>query len=120
MAGGCSDPPSERSVGHAEPSAHASTSVENEPVAVRLNGREVRVRCEVSCEPLGAELGRLLDGCRTDPLSAPHLLSAGGASLAGLGCCTEAEAAYRAACGFDGELSRCGSEWAARCARGGT
>jgi len=89
---------------------------DNEPIAVEVVGREMRVRCELSCEPLREELSRLERGCAGDPLSGPHLVSVGGASLAGLGCCTAAEAAYREACGLDGELSACGSAWLAHCA----
>lgn len=93
---------------------------DNEPIVVDVHGRAAEVHCEVACEPLESELGRLFDRCRADPLRVPHLVGVGGAPLAVIGCCTETEAAYREACGFDGPLSACGSAWAARCASGGT
>lgn len=87
-----------------------------EAISVRIGGREVRVRCGVSCGEVTSELSRLDDGCMHDPMSTPHHVVAEG-SLLSLGCCTEARAAYEQACGIEAVLG-CVSAWGARCESG--
>ena len=63
-----------------------------------------------------AELDAQQRACVVDPTSTPHLVSARGAMIS-LGCCTEAESAYREACGVEA-LESCVSRWSAECASG--
>ncbi len=103
----------------AEPDAGSSRRVDGprqEPIAVRIGGREVRVQCGVECAELTGELSRLHGGCMHDPMSTPHLVAESGA-LVSLGCCTQARTAYEQACGLEGQ-GRCESAWGARCESG--
>ncbi len=88
-----------------------------DPVAVRMGGRTVRVRCAVGCDAASAELTRLAFDCELDPLSTPHHVGESRA-LVRLGCCAESESAYRQACGEEG-VEACVSRWAAECHHGG-
>ncbi|UJR79355.1 hypothetical protein [Sandaracinus amylolyticus] len=88
----------------------------SEPIAIRRGGREVRVRCALTCEGARDELGRQQRACVGDPTSTPHHVSDRAAMIA-LGCCSEAEGAYAEACGMEG-LEACASRWSAECASG--
>lgn len=87
-----------------------------EPVSIRRGGRELLVRCALSCDGARAELTRQQRACVSDPSSTPHAITDAPAMIA-LGCCTEAEGAYRDACGIEG-LEPCVSRWSAECASG--
>lgn len=87
-----------------------------EPISIRRGARELLVRCALSCEGARGELERQRASCASDPTSTPHQVSDAPAIVA-LGCCTEAEAAYREACGVEG-IESCVSRWSAECASG--
>ncbi|MDQ3035143.1 MAG: hypothetical protein M3Y87_22240 [Myxococcota bacterium] len=108
---GCSDEPpvpasAERTTGLATP----------EPIVVRAGGRDVRVRCALSCDDARAELARLRDDCVADPTSTPHHVVARG-PLVALGCCTESEHVYARACGVE-TIAGCAARWLAECDSG--
>lgn len=87
-----------------------------DPIALRRGSRELLVRCALSCDGATSELSRQQRACALDPTSTPHALADTRAMIA-LGCCTEAEGAYREACGVEG-LESCVSRWSAECASG--
>jgi hypothetical protein len=107
--------------GHAERSPDAGPQrvdgPPQDPIAVRVGEREVRVRCGFACGEVGAELARLHAGCVRDPMSTPHHVT-DRPELVAFGCCTVARTAYEAACGIEGSVERCASEWGARCDSG--
>lgn len=88
----------------------------SEPISIRRGTRELRLRCALTCDAARAELARQQRACASDPTSTPHAVSDAPPMIA-LGCCTEAEGAYREACGVEG-LESCVSRWSAECASG--
>ena len=105
---GCNSPGS-------EPPPREPPRATQEPVRTRIGGREVSVQCALECPGLVSELDSLTARCAADPLGTARAIESDARRVAAM-CCTQAEEAYRRACGFDEpELDACRGRWSVQC-----